>query len=149
MIKILEILSDNIQESNDVDSQVELIVKNAGKLNLPAFVKSFNSKIRRDGILKMFIDDYQGDLKSINSRIASRFLNELSNKLGNGYEEVDFANESKDPENHFQMRLYGVVGIIATFVYVDGDHKVVAEKSTIDLVDLRDGDNYFEDLFRF
>lgn len=144
---IKEEYSKVIKENNSIDEEIDKIIKKAEKINLSSFTKSFNNLMKRDGIIKMLKIDYDNELSKINSVIASRFLNELSNKIGNGYEEVDFRNESKKPDNHFQMILYGIVGLYTNiFIYVDDKHNVVSEKTKIEILDLRDGDNYFETL---
>lgn len=144
---IKEEYSKVIKENNSIDEEIDKIIKNAEKINLSSFTKSFNNKMKRDGIIKMLKIDYDNELSKINSSIASRFLNALSGKIGNGYEEVEFRNESKKPDNHFQMNLYGIVGLhTSIFIYVDDKHNVVSEKTKIEILDLRDGDNYFETL---
>jgi hypothetical protein len=129
----------------EYDKEIQNIVVKASKLDLAKFINTFNRKMRTQGIIKSYKSDYGDDIKSFNASVASRFLNELSYKIGNGYDEVDFENRSKEPDNHFQMALYGLVGVdSAPFVYVDNNHMVVYERTEIHIVDLRDGDNYFE-----
>jgi hypothetical protein len=136
--------------TNDINKVIDSIIFKASKIKLSSFIKSFNMMMKKENYISMYIDDYEGDISRINSAVASRFLNELSNKIGNGYNEVEFRNQSKKPDNHFQMMLYGIVGIYSSpFVYVNNKHMVVEENTKIELLDLRDDkDNYFETLLK-
>lgn len=135
-------------DTNDINQYIDSIIIKASKIKLSSFIKSFNMMMKKEKYISMYIEDYEGDISRINSAVASKFLNELSNKIGNGYNEVEFKNVSKKPDNHFQKVLYGIVGIYSSpFVYVNNKHMVVEENTNIKLLDLRDDeDNYFETL---
>jgi hypothetical protein len=131
----------------EYDAEINNIIKKASNLELSKFINKFNKKMKIDGIIKMYLSDYGDDINKINSAVASRFLNDLSFGIGNEYNEVEFKNQSKNPENHFQMVLYGLVAVYTSpFIYVNEKHEVVSENTKIELLDLRDGDNYFETL---
>jgi hypothetical protein len=131
----------------EYDAEINKILQKASKLKLSTFINKFNKKIINEKYIMMYKSDYGNNIPKINSVIASLFMNELSFEIGNGHNEVEFKNESKNPENHFQMVLYGLVAVYSSpFIYVDEKHRVVYNQTKIELLDLRDGDNYFETL---
>lgn len=101
--------------------------------------KKFNQKMKTDYIPGWKIE-YENDLAKINEMVARYLLYQISEDLFGGVEEIDFANSSKEPTNHFQMRMYlGPIALwTSPFIYVDNTHKVVEERTAIEVLD----DNY-------
>ena len=128
---------------------VDAVLKKATKLNFTSFINSFNREIKSNGVLKDLVEDYNGDLMLINTSIAKRFLTSLAVKLGISPDDVDHKNESKNSANHFQLTLYAELILWATFVYVDDNHRVVADRTNVEIADSRSGDKYLETLFKF
>lgn len=108
-------------------------MKEIKNLKAPS-VASFNRKMQKE--LKFLITEYEGNIADINYRIATEYLHSIVVKMGAVPMEVEFANQSKNPINHFQLRVYLDKYIIWTnpFVYVDDKHKVVAERTNIEIL---------------
>jgi hypothetical protein len=103
----------------------------------PISVTAFNKWVK--GEVKRIKEEYGNDLLKINSSVAFRFMEKISDALGAGASEIDWANESKKAANHFQLTMEtGDVVIWATFVYVDDKHNVVAERCNIELLTSND-----------
>lgn len=137
------------REDKAIENVIKLVIPKASKLNFTAFVNSFNRHMKSSGELKDLIVDYNGDLMSINLSVASRFLTALAVKVGLGAGDVDHENSSKQSANYFQLRMYSELSLRASFVYVDDKHRVVPERTSVEIEDLRSGDRYLETLFTF
>lgn len=137
------------REDKAIENVIKVVIPKASKLNFTAFVNSFNRNMKSSGELKDIIVDYNGDLMSINSSVARRFLVALAVKVGLDAGDVDHENASKKSANHFQLRLYSELQLRAIFVYVDDKHRVVPERTSVEIEDLRSGDRYLETLFKF
>jgi hypothetical protein len=94
--------------------------------------KEFNQKMKTDWI-PMWKEEYGNDIADINERVARHLLYQISEDLFGGVEEIEFANKSKNPTNHFQMNMYlgDVILWTSPFIYVDNNHKVIAKQSEI------------------
>jgi len=105
-------------------------------------IKSYKIPFRQfnqDPYTKERIEDWKneyGDVSTINEMVARELLYRIGYDLFNGVEEVDFRNYSKKPQNHFQMVMDFGDYIIYTgpFVYVDDNHKVVAKRTQIEIL---------------
>lgn len=91
----------------------------------------FNTEIKDR--IKEWKDEYGNDTALINEMVARNLLYKIAQDLFGGVEEIDFANESKKPTNHFQMVMYLGDMILWTspFIYVDNNHKVIARRTKI------------------
>jgi ParB-like chromosome segregation protein Spo0J len=94
--------------------------------------KEFNQKMKTDWI-PMWKEEYGNDIAHINELVARHLLYQISEDLFGGVEEIEFANKSKNPTNHFQMNMYlgDVILWTSPFIYVDNNHKVIAKQSEI------------------
>jgi hypothetical protein len=137
------------RNDRDLEKLIKVAVPKASKIRLKSFVNAFNRKMVSDGIIKMLIIDYENDMFDINRAIAFRFLNYLAVQIGLNTTDIDHRNESKKSQNYFQLVLYSELILLATFVHVDDKHRVVAERTNVELLDSRSGDNYFETLVKF
>ena len=105
-------------------------------------VADFNKRIVHTKDLRMFKIDYDNNISDINERIAHRYLQELALKYGFGVNEIDFKNYSKKPQNHFQLHMYtydpkkdrDVILATNPFIYVDDKHKVVSDRTKVELL---------------
>lgn len=119
--------------------KAKMLAKIAKYKLTPYKVDSFNRKIKKER-LKDWKSDYDNDPKEINEMVARWFMYMIAKDLFKGVEEIDFENESKKPEDYFQMRMYIGPFVIDTspFIYVDNKHRVVLAKTEIEILD----DNY-------
>jgi hypothetical protein len=94
--------------------------------------KEFNERMKTEWI-PMWKEEYGNDIAGINERVARHLLYQISKDLFGGVEEIEFANKSKNPTNHFQMNMYlgDVILWTSPFIYVDNNHKVIAKQSEI------------------
>ena len=94
--------------------------------------KQFNERMKTEWI-PMWKEEYGNDIADINERVARHLLYQISEDLFGGVEEIEFANKSKNPTNHFQMNMYlgDVILWTSPFIYVDNNHKVIAKQSEI------------------
>jgi hypothetical protein len=94
--------------------------------------KEFNQKMKTDWI-PMWKEEYGNDIAHINELVARHLLYQISEDLFGGVEEIEFANKSKNPTNHFQMNMYlgDVILWTSPFIYVDNNHKAIAKRSEI------------------
>jgi hypothetical protein len=103
------------------------------------FTTTFNKKMKSSGELRSLKSEYGPDrtLGDINSSIAMRYMSYLASKLKDAPMGSDWKNQSKNPQNHFQIETYLESGNIlwATFVYIDDEHQVIKSKSNIELLD--------------
>jgi hypothetical protein len=99
-------------------------------------VIAFNKKMQGKEYLPYFKEEYS-TTEEINKTIAAYYLQEIAKKYVGWVNEIEFANESKNPRNHFQLRMYLEDKILwtAPFIYVDDNHKVVAKDTKIELLD--------------
>jgi hypothetical protein len=132
-----------------IEKLIKVAVPKASKIRLKSFVNSFNRKMVADGTIKMLIIDYENDMFNINTFVAFRFLNELAVQIGVSPSDINHTNRSLKATNHFQLVLYSELILKATFVHVDDKHRVVADRTNVQLLDSRSGDNYFETLVSF
>jgi hypothetical protein len=137
------------RHEKQIEKVISVVVPKASKVRLKPFINAFNRRMVTDGFLKTRIEDYENDMFSINKSIAFRFLNDLAVQIGLSPSDINHANESKESSNYFQLELYSELILWATFVYVDDKHRVVADRTDVELVDSRSGDKYFETLVRF
>jgi hypothetical protein len=94
--------------------------------------KEFNQKMKTDWI-PMWKEEYGNDIAHINELVARHLLYQISEDLFGGVEEIEFANKSKNPTNHFQMNMYlgDIILWTSPFIYVDNNHKAIARRSEI------------------
>jgi hypothetical protein len=105
-------------------------------------LKQFNNNVDIDFLKEDFYESNCGGRSLnvyINERVAYSYIHALCTKYGLIINEIDFVNESKKPENHFQLLMYtndGVSNYViwASFVYVDENHKVVESRSKVELL---------------
>jgi hypothetical protein len=99
-------------------------------------VTEFNKKMQGKDYLPYFKEEYS-TTEEINKTIAAYYLQEIAKKYVGWVNEIEFVNESKNPRNHFQLRMYLEDKILwtAPFIYVDDNHKVVAKDTKIELLD--------------
>ncbi len=98
--------------------------------------KEFNRKMKTDWI-PMWKEEYGNDLARINELVARQLLYQISQDLFGGVNEIEFANQSKNPTNHFQLVMYVDDMILWTspFIYVDNNHNAIAKRSKIEVLD--------------
>ena len=137
------------RHEKQIEKVINVVVPKASKIRLKPFVNAFNRRMVTDGFLKTRIEDYENDMFSVNKSIAFRFLNDLAVQIGLSPSDINHANESKESPNYFQLELYSELILYAMFVYVDDKHRVVAERTDVELLDSRSGDKYFETLVKF
>jgi hypothetical protein len=95
----------------------------------------FNIEIK--GRIKEWKDEYGNDTALINEMVARNLLYKIAQDLFGGVEEIDFVNKAKNPTNHFQMVMYlgNMILWTSPFIYVDNNHKVIANKTEIKVLD--------------
>jgi hypothetical protein len=105
------------------------------KLKAKGGIIDFNKKMKNEYI-PTWKEEYV-TTERINEMVARNYLYEISQKYYGGVEEIEFANESKNPKNHFQLRMYlGNVSLwTEPFIYVDDNHNVVLKRTKIEVVD--------------
>jgi hypothetical protein len=110
------------------------IISKAKTYKIP--YNSINQEIKNEWI-DMWKEEYGNDLAKINSLVARHVLYRIAKDLVGGVEVIDFANESKKPTNHFQMNMYlgGIILWTSPFIYVDNNHKVIASRTKIKVLD--------------
>lgn len=140
---------DDWREDKAIEGVIKVVIPKAAKLNFTAFVNSFNRDMKSNGVLKDLIDDYNGDLTLINTFIAKRFSAKLAMNLGLNLTDIEHKNESRNSANLFQLISYAELTLVATFVYVDDKHRVVSDRTDVEIADSRSGDKYLETLFKF
>jgi hypothetical protein len=124
---ITENESDSLKEDQMVSQQILNKIKS---YKIP--YGKFNQKMKTDWI-PMWKEEYGNDTANINERVARQLLYQISEDLFGGVEEIEFANESKKPTNHFQMNmnLGDVILWTSPFIYIDNNHKAIARRSKI------------------
>ena len=97
------------------------------------YVSEFNKTIQSE--LSWIFQEYK-DIEVQNEVIARRFLYFVAKKINQEPCDIEFANESKKPVNHFQMYLYLENGytLHACMIHVD-NKKVVAKYTNLQLLD--------------
>ena len=88
-------------------------------------------------MISMWKKEYDNDLSKIIQLVAYQLLYRIAQDLTNGVNPIDFENESKSPTNHFQLRMYLYDIILHTFpfIYVDNNHKIIAKRTKIEVLD--------------
>lgn len=76
------------------------------------------------------------EIEKINEMVARQLLYKISEDLFGGVNEIEFANKSKTPQNHFQMNMHVGEFILWTspFIYVDNNHKLIAKNTKITIL---------------
>ncbi len=99
-------------------------------------VTAFNKKMQGKDYLPYFKEEYS-TTEEINRSVAYYYLQDIAKKYVGWVNEIQFVNESKNPRNHFQLRMYLEDKILwtAPFIYVDDNHKVVVKDTKIELLD--------------
>ena len=97
--------------------------------------KEFNIEIKDR--IKEWKNEYGNNTALINEMVARNLLYKIAQDLFGGVEEIDFANKAKNPTNHFQMVMYlgNMILWTSPFIYVDNNHKVIASKTEIKVLD--------------
>jgi hypothetical protein len=123
----------NKTNESDGDINKELINK-LKKYRIP--YKEFNQKMKTEWI-PMWKEEYGNDIAIINENVARHLLYQIGEDLFGGVNEIDFANKSKNPTNHFQMVMYLGEFILWTspFIYVDNNHKVISKHTAVKILD--------------
>ena len=95
----------------------------------------FNKKMRNEYI-PTWKEEYV-TTERINEMVARNYLYAISEKYYEGVNEIEFANESKNPKNHFQLNMYIGNVILSTnpFIYVDDNHNVVLKRTKVEVLD--------------
>ena len=95
----------------------------------------FNQKMKTEWIPTWKID-YENDIAKINEMVARHLLYQIAEDLVGGVTEIEFANESKNPTNHFQLRMYlgDIIIWTSPFIYVDNSHKIISNKTKIEIL---------------
>ena len=116
------------------EDQIQPILDKAKTYKIP--YNSINQEIKNEWI-DMWKEEYGNDLAKINGLVARHVLYRIAKDLAGGVEVVDFANESKKPTNHFQMNMYlgKIILWTSPFIYVDNNHKVIASRTKIKVLD--------------
>ena len=124
---ITENESDSLKEDQMVSQQTLNKIK-----SYKISYGKFNQKMKTDWI-PMWKEEYGNDTARINELVARQLLYQISEDLFGGVEEIEFANKSKKPTNHFQMNMYlgDVILWTSPFIYVDNNHKAIARRSEI------------------
>lgn len=135
MPKVYEELDKNIPiEVKDV---INKLIDSMSKLKYAeGGIVSFNKMMQKEW-LPTYKSEYKNDISKINEMVARHYMYGIAEKHFGSVNEIDFANESKNPRNHFQMRMYIGDKILWTspFINVDDNHKVVASKTKVELLD--------------
>jgi hypothetical protein len=94
----------------------------------------FNKKMRNEYI-PTWKEEYV-TTEMINEMVARNYLYAISQKYYEGVNEIEFANESKNPKNHFQLRMYlgNIILWTAPFIYVDDNHNVVLKRTKVEVL---------------
>ena len=97
------------------------------------YVTEFNKTIQSE--LSWIFEEYK-DVEVQNEVIARRFLYFVAKQINQEPFDIEFANESKKPVNHFQMYLYLENGstLYGCMIIVE-NKKVVASRTNLELVD--------------
>ena len=90
--------------------------------------EKFNQEIKKE--IPTWKIDYNNDLSEINEMVARDLLYQISKDLFGGVEEIEFKNQSKSPINHFQMVMDLGKYVLYTnpFIYIDNNHKAIANE---------------------
>lgn len=127
----------HLDEMIDYYEKLEFIEANTmEKGGVIEFNKNFETRLNE--LKKDYqYDGSENDLSKINSNVAVAFLQHLADSIGEKYYQWDWANESKNPTNYFQIDMYLESGntLRGLFVYVDDNHKVIKSKSNVKLFD--------------
>jgi hypothetical protein len=132
-VKMIRVEFNDWKQSNkpikESENEIDALLSKIKNYRIP--YKAFNQKMLNEYI-PMWKEEY-GDVAKINEMVARFLLYQISQDLFGGVEEIEFANESKNPTNHFQMRMYLGEFILWTnpFVFVDNKHRVIAKNSKI------------------
>ena len=113
--------------------------KEGGQTNYLSGIESFNKMMKKNWIPQFKIE-YNNDVSEINEMVARHYLYSIAEKYYGGVNEIEFANQSKNPKNHFQMNMYLGEKILSTnpFIYVDDKHNVILKKTKVEVLN----DNY-------
>ena len=130
MIKLLSLLNQTLEEEQNPLQQLSYKIN---RYRIP--YKKFNHKIKTEWI-PLWKEEYNNDIAKINELVARYLLYQISEDLFGGVEEIEFANKSKNPTNHFQMNMYlgDIILWTSPFIYVDNNHKVIAKKIKIEIL---------------
>lgn len=77
-----------------------------------------------------------GDDNKINEMVARNLFYKIAQDLFGGVNEIEFANETKKPKNHFQLRMYLGNFILWTdpFIYVNDKHIIIPKNTKISIL---------------
>ena len=103
-------------------------------------IVGFNKMIESE-YLKSYKEDYN-TIESINAAIAFNYMQQIAIKNGFPVSEIEFVNQSINPQNHFQMTMNtynpetneDVIIYTAPFIYVNDNHKVVDKRTNIEFL---------------
>jgi hypothetical protein len=115
--------------------RLKQLIESTKPIQRPSIMQH-NANMRKNWI-PMWKTEYDSDLQRINLLVAINYMYEIAQINGFSPDEVEFANESKNPTNHFQLRMYLPNFIIWTspFIYVDDSHRIVAGRTSIEILD--------------